>query len=152
MLRHVPDPLGLWIGTCINILAEMLFWPPFECATSVIRKARFSQVLYLAFFDGKMCYSGDILRTARKLKHARHKLDDRKTGLGLPQMPLDAAIGRLFAPYRPCGHHGHRFWRTKSSCGIVKSLFHASFQKGNNRTLYSAHRSDKLRRQVKHHD
>ena len=24
---------------------------------------------YLAFFDEKMCYSGDIQRTARKLKH-----------------------------------------------------------------------------------
>ena len=41
-------------------------------------------LLCLAFFDKKMCYSGDILRTARKLKYARHKLEDRKTGLGLP--------------------------------------------------------------------
>jgi hypothetical protein len=47
-------------------------------------------------------------------------------------MPLDAAIGRLFAPYRPSGRHGHQFWRKKSSCGIVKSLFKASVQKARN--------------------
>ena len=33
------------------------------------RRVRFSQVLYLAFFDHKMCNSGDILRAARKLTH-----------------------------------------------------------------------------------
>ena len=27
--------------TCINILAEMSFWPPFECAKCVLRRARF---------------------------------------------------------------------------------------------------------------
>jgi len=47
-------------------------------------------------------------------------------------MPLDAAIGRVFAPYRPSGRHGHRYWRKKSSCGIVKSLFEASVQKEQN--------------------
>jgi len=41
-------------------------------------------------------------------------------GLGLPEMPLDAAIRRVFAPYRPGGCHGHQFWSKKSSCGIVK--------------------------------
>jgi len=44
-------------------------------------------------------------------------------------MPLDAAIGQLFAPYRPSGCHGYRFWRKKMSCGIVKSLFEASVKK-----------------------
>jgi len=44
-------------------------------------------------------------------------------------MPLDAAIGQVFLPYRPGGCHGHRFWRKKMSCGIVKSLFEASIQK-----------------------
>jgi len=43
-------------------------------------------------------------------------------------MPLDAAIGQVFTPYRPSGHHGHQFWRKTSSCGIVKSLFEASIQ------------------------
>jgi hypothetical protein len=47
-------------------------------------------------------------------------------------MPLDAAIGRVFALYRPSGRHGHRFWRKKSSCGIVKSLFEASVQMARN--------------------
>ena len=47
-------------------------------------------------------------------------------------MPLDAAIGRLFAPYRLGGRHGHQFWRKKSSCGVVKSLFEASVQKARN--------------------
>jgi len=47
-------------------------------------------------------------------------------------MPLDAAIGRVFAPYRPSGRHGHRFRRKKSSCGVVKSLFEASAQKARN--------------------
>jgi len=47
-------------------------------------------------------------------------------------MPLDAAIGRVFAQYRPGGRHGHRFWRKKSSCGIVKLLFKASVQKAQN--------------------
>ena len=53
-------------------------------------------------------------------------------GLGLPEMPLDAAIGRVFAPYRPSGRHGHRYRRKKSSCGVVKSLFEASVQKARN--------------------
>jgi hypothetical protein len=47
-------------------------------------------------------------------------------------MPLDATIGRVFAPYRPSGRHGHRFRRKKSSCGVVKSLFEASVQKAQN--------------------
>jgi hypothetical protein len=47
-------------------------------------------------------------------------------------MPLNAAIGPVFAPYRPSGRHGHRFWRKKSSCGVVKSLFEASVQKAKN--------------------
>ena len=47
-------------------------------------------------------------------------------------MPLDAAIGRVFAPYCPSGRHGHRFWRKKLSCGVVKSLFEASVQKARN--------------------
>ncbi len=53
-------------------------------------------------------------------------------GLGLRQMPLDAAIGRLFALYCPGGRHGHRFCRKKSSCGVVKSLFKASVKKAPN--------------------
>ena len=47
-------------------------------------------------------------------------------------MPLDAAIGRVFAPYRPSGRRGHRYRRKKSSCGIVKSLFEARVQKAQN--------------------
>jgi hypothetical protein len=47
-------------------------------------------------------------------------------------MPLDAAIGQLFAPYRPSGCHGHRIWRKKLSCGIVKLLFETSVQKARN--------------------
>ena len=50
-------------------------------------------------------------------------------GLGLPEMPLEAAIGRLFAPYHLGGRHGHQFRSKKSSCGIVKSLFEASVKK-----------------------
>ena len=29
--------------------------------------------------------------------------------------------------------HGHRFWRKKSSCGVVKLLFEDSIQKAQNR-------------------
>jgi hypothetical protein len=47
-------------------------------------------------------------------------------------MPLDTAIGRLFALYRLDGRHGHRFWRKKSSCGVVKLLFEASIKKAQN--------------------
>jgi len=47
-------------------------------------------------------------------------------------MPLDAAFGLLFAPYRPSGCHGHRFWHKKMSCGVVKSLFEASVEKAQN--------------------
>jgi len=53
-------------------------------------------------------------------------------GLGLPEMPLDAAIGRLFAPYCPNGRHGHQFWRIKLSCGVVISLIEAIIQKAQN--------------------
>jgi hypothetical protein len=47
-------------------------------------------------------------------------------------MPLDAAIGRVFPPYHPSGRHGHRFWRKKLSCGVVKLLFEASVKKARN--------------------
>jgi len=47
-------------------------------------------------------------------------------------MPLDAAIGRVFAPYRPSGRHGHRYRHKKLSCGVVKLLFEASVQKAQN--------------------
>ena len=47
-------------------------------------------------------------------------------------MQLDAAIGRVFAPYRPSGRHGHRFRRKQLSCGVVKALFEASVQKERN--------------------
>jgi hypothetical protein len=47
-------------------------------------------------------------------------------------MPLDAAIGRLFAPYCPGRRHGHRFQCKKLSCGVVKSLFEASVKKAQN--------------------
>jgi len=47
-------------------------------------------------------------------------------------MALDAAIGRLFAPYCLGGCNGHRFWRKKSSCGVVKLLFDASIKKARN--------------------
>ena len=39
---------------------------------------------------------------------------------------------QLFAPYRPSGRHGHRFWCKKSSCGVVKLLFKASVKKARN--------------------
>jgi hypothetical protein len=47
-------------------------------------------------------------------------------------MPLDAAIGQVFAPYCPSGRHCHQFWRKKLSCGVVKSLFEASIQEARN--------------------
>jgi UDP-N-acetylmuramyl pentapeptide synthase len=47
-------------------------------------------------------------------------------------MPLGAAIGQVFAPYRPSRRHGHRFRHNKLSRGIVKSLFEASVQKVRN--------------------
>jgi hypothetical protein len=48
-------------------------------------------------------------------------------------MPLDATIEQIFVPYCPGGRHGHRFWRKKSSCGVVKLLFEASIKKAQNR-------------------
>jgi hypothetical protein len=47
-------------------------------------------------------------------------------------MPLNAAIGQIFALYRPSGCHGHQFWHKKSSCGIVKLRFEASVKKARN--------------------
>jgi hypothetical protein len=47
-------------------------------------------------------------------------------------MPLDAAIGHVFAPYCPGGRHGHQFRHQKLRCGIVKSLFEASVKKAQN--------------------
>ena len=34
-------------------------------------------------------------------------------------MPLDAAIGQVFALYHPSGRSVHQFWSKTSSCGIV---------------------------------
>jgi hypothetical protein len=61
---------------------------------------------------------------------------------------MDAAIGQLFAPYRLGGCHGHQFLRKKSSCGVVEIAFRSKHSKGTKRTLYSAHRRNKLRRKV----
>ena len=68
-----------------------------------------------------------------------------------------AQYGRSKATLDATGcHHwannGHRFWRKKSSCGVVKSLFKASIKKGTKRTLYSAHQSNELCRKVEHHN
>ncbi len=49
---------------------------------------------------------------------------------------LDAAIaiGQVFTPYHPGGHHGHRFWRKKNRVvALWKSLSEASIQKAQNR-------------------
>jgi len=48
-------------------------------------------------------------------------------------MPLDSAIGQVFTPHTPNGQHGHRFWHKKSSCGVVKLLFEANYQKAQNK-------------------
>ena len=50
-------------------------------------------------------------------------------GLGLPYMPLDAAIGRVFTPYCPSGRHGHQFQRKKSSCGVVNCFSKLAFKR-----------------------
>jgi hypothetical protein len=47
-------------------------------------------------------------------------------------MPLNAAFGPVFTSYCPSRRHGHRFWRKKLSCGIVKSIFEAGIQKAQN--------------------
>jgi hypothetical protein len=47
-------------------------------------------------------------------------------------MLLEAIIGQVFAPYHPDRRHGHQFWSKKSSCGVVKLLFEANFQKAQN--------------------
>jgi len=76
-------------------------------------------------------------------------------GLELPKMPLDAAIGQVFAPYRPSGRHGHQFWRKKSSCGVVKSLFEASVKKAQNgpsTQLVEATSCIERLNSTKHHD
>jgi hypothetical protein len=53
-------------------------------------------------------------------------------GLGLPYMPPDAAIRQVFTLYHPGRCHSNQIWRKKMSCGILKSLFEASFQKAQN--------------------
>ncbi len=55
--------------TFITILAEMQFWMLFDCAKCGLLWSEINLVLYLAFFDDKRCYSGDILCTARKIIH-----------------------------------------------------------------------------------
>jgi hypothetical protein len=48
-------------------------------------------------------------------------------------MPLDAVIGRVFAPYCLGGRRGHQYRHEKLSCCVVKLLFEASIQKAQNR-------------------
>jgi hypothetical protein len=70
-------------------------------------------------------------------------------------MPLEAAIGRVLAPYRPGGCYMVIDVGVKSQVvALWKSLSEASVQKARNtkRTLYSAHRSNKLRRKVERND
>ena len=83
--------------------------------------------------------------------YARHKIYDRKNGPASEVILMAmwirrfgaeciaqygrsrATLGQVFAPYRPGGGHGHRFWHKKLSCGVAKSLFEASIQKAQNR-------------------
>ena len=44
---------------------------------------------------------------------------------GLQSKPMDAAIGRVPAPYRPDGRHGRRL-RSKTKKTLTKNLFFAS--------------------------
>ena len=55
----------------LTLIRELycVLWGRKNGARNVLRKARFSKVLHLPFFDDKMCYSGDILHTTRKGTH-----------------------------------------------------------------------------------
>jgi hypothetical protein len=75
--------------------------------------------------------------------------------------PLDAAIGRVLAPYQPGGRHGHCRCRCVQNTNKTQLLAsdYCTFllaelsilvtQKG---TLYSRHRCNKLRNNVRCHD
>jgi hypothetical protein len=55
--------------------------------------------------------------------------DDGDEQYGRSRAILDATGRRhrvIICPVCPGGRHGHQFWRKKSSCGVVKSLFKAS--------------------------
>ena len=54
-------------------------------------------------------------------------------GLWLPYMPLEAAIGQIFAPVSPRRMPWSSFLDQKLSCGNVKLLSKASVQKAQNR-------------------
>jgi len=48
-------------------------------------------------------------------------------------MPLEAAIGQIFAPYCPGGHHVINFGVKNQVVALWKSLFEASVQKARNK-------------------
>ena len=50
-------------------------------------------------------------------------------GEGLPHIPLDAAIGQVFAPYCPGGHYGHQFQCKQIELWHCEVAFKASVQK-----------------------
>ena len=80
---------------------------------------------------------------------------------GLHSKPLDAAIGRVPAPYRPDGRHGRRI-RTKHTNTNKTQLLPSDYRtfkivkakqfRNPKGTLYSRHRCDELRLNAKHHD
>jgi hypothetical protein len=57
--------------TGLNILTEIQFWLRFDCTKSVVRWGKIYLGTKPSFFDKKMCSSGAILHTARKLEHPR---------------------------------------------------------------------------------
>jgi hypothetical protein len=50
-------------------------------------------------------------------------------------MPLDAAIGQVFATRCPGGCHGPLFWLEKLCCGIVKLFSEDNPQKAQNKSF-----------------
>ena len=56
---------------------------------------------------------------------------------GLLWKPLDAAIGRLLAPYCPDGHHGNNQQNNDAKCTLFAGLFDGH---RNVAVLYCAHR------------
>jgi len=102
------------------------------CQNRLVRKATMvAKTAFIVGIGGQQ-YTNRLIMAMRS-GSTMPSASPSTAGLGLPQMPLTAATGRVYAPYRPSGRHGVIDFGVKNRVvASWKSLFDASVKKARN--------------------
>jgi hypothetical protein len=87
--------------------------------------------------DERMCLRRRPFRWSYRGVEAKHVASPDAACPGLHRKPLDAAIGRLLAPYRPGGRHGDNQQNDDAKCTHFAGHFDGHRDAA---VLYRAHR------------